>query len=58
MVGFGDGAAGVGRHGEGERADRRGPCVSEGRERTPRMEGANQRRKHILRNTPKARTGR
>jgi hypothetical protein len=35
-VGFSGGAAGVGRRGVGERTDRRGPCVSEGRERRRR----------------------
>jgi hypothetical protein len=33
VAGFGGSAAGVGRCGVGERADRRGPYVSEGRER-------------------------
>jgi hypothetical protein len=53
-AGFGGGAAGVGRHGVGERTDRRGPCISEGREKAPRMEGTTNRRKRILQNTPKA----
>jgi hypothetical protein len=35
-VGFGGGAAGVGRHGVGERANRWGPCVGERRERRHR----------------------
>jgi hypothetical protein len=44
--------------GVGERADRWGPCVSEGeREKTPSMDGVNQRRKHILWNTPKEHVG-
>jgi hypothetical protein len=48
----------VGRHGVGERANKRGPCISEGeREKTPRMEDVNRRRKRILCNTPKARAG-
>jgi hypothetical protein len=33
---IGDGTAGVGRRGVGERTDRQGPCVSEGRERRHR----------------------
>jgi hypothetical protein len=32
MVGFSGGTAGVSQHGVVERADRQGPCVSEGRE--------------------------
>jgi hypothetical protein len=36
VAGFGDGAAGVGRRGVAERTVRRGPCVSEGRERRHR----------------------
>jgi hypothetical protein len=35
-VGFGGGAARVGRRGVGERTDKQGPCVSEGRERRRR----------------------
>jgi hypothetical protein len=35
-VGFIGGIDGVGRRGVGERTDRRGPCVSEGRERRHR----------------------
>jgi hypothetical protein len=31
----------------------RDPCISEGREKTPRMEGVNQRGKRIPRNTPR-----
>jgi hypothetical protein len=42
-AGFGGGAAGVGRHGVGERTDRRGPCISEGREKAPRTEGTTNR---------------
>jgi hypothetical protein len=36
MMGLGGGATGVGRSGVEERADKRGPCVSEGRERRRR----------------------
>jgi hypothetical protein len=35
-VGFGGGAVVVNWHGVGERADRRGPCISKGRERRRR----------------------
>jgi hypothetical protein len=35
-AGLGGGAIGVGRRGVEERADKRGPCVSEGRERRRR----------------------
>jgi hypothetical protein len=53
-VGLDGGAIGVGRRGVEERADKRGPCVSEEREKAPRTEGVNQRRKRLLQNTPKA----
>jgi hypothetical protein len=57
-TGLGGGATGVGRSGVEERADKRGPCVSEGREKAPRTKGVNQRRKRLLQNMPKARAGR
>jgi hypothetical protein len=60
-AGFSGGVVEDGRCGVGERTNRRGPCISggggEGGEKAPRMEGANQRRKCIMRNTPKLCTG-
>jgi hypothetical protein len=57
-VGFGGGVAGVDRHGVGERELIGGAHRQRGeREKTLRMEGVNQKRKHIPRNTPKARVG-
>jgi hypothetical protein len=35
-AGLSGGAIGVGRHGVEERADKQGPCISEGRERRHR----------------------
>jgi hypothetical protein len=44
-VGFGGGAVGVGQRRVGERTDRWGPCISEGREREGTEDGRHESKK-------------